>query len=304
MKARVSYMKKNNFMRIFALILVLALVLVPTLSALADAGWGTDYGGSSGGDFDFDFDFGGSDGGDFIFIGGDGMSVGGIVVFIIVVILIIVSRSKAAKNRGNAGSHYQPVNNFADIGDSVEATIRERDPEFVKDQFLSNVEKLYVKIQYAWTERDSDKMRPFESDALFNKHKTQLEEMLRDKKINVMERICVNQSYICGYRTTPEFEYVEVYLNAQFVDYIIDEDTRKVLNGSPDRLIHSTYKLTMVRGANVLTNQSDTLTTVTCPNCKANIDITATGKCEYCETVVTTSEHCWVLDDIDYISQR
>ena len=294
-------MKNIRVMHLLAVMLVLVLVLVPTVSALADAGWGTDYGGGSGGGLDFDYDYG-YGGGDFIFIGGGEGGTVGTIIFFIIMIAIFVLRVKAAKNKSQ-NMHNRPVTSLVDIGDSVEATIKQRDPQFVMDQFLSNVENLYVKIQYAWTERNADKMRPFESDALFNKHKTQLEEMLRDKKINVMERICVNQSYICGYRTTPEFEYIEVCLKAQFVDYIIDEETKNVLNGSTDRLIHSTYKLTMVRGANVLTNQSDTLTTVTCPNCKANIDITATGKCEYCETVVTTSEHCWVLDDIDYISQ-
>ena len=90
-------------------------------------------------------------------------------------IAVFVLRVKAAKNRSQANMHNRPVSNLIDIGDSVEATIKQRDPEFVKDQFLSNVENLYVKIQYAWTERNADKMRPFETDALFNKHKTQLE---------------------------------------------------------------------------------------------------------------------------------
>ena len=35
-----------------------------------------------------------------------------------------------------------------------------------------------------------------------------------------------------------------------------------------------------------------------CPNCGAPTEITSSGKCEYCKSIITTGDHDWVLSDI------
>ena len=39
-----------------------------------------------------------------------------------------------------------------------------------------------------------------------------------------------------------------------------------------------------------------------CPNCGAPTEITSSGQCPYCGSVVTNGEHDWVLTDIHSIN--
>ena len=48
------------------------------------------------------------------------------------------------------------------------------------------------------------------------------------------------------------------------------------------------------RGVKTDTKLSN-LSTVSCPNCGAPLKMTAAGKCEYCESIITTGDHDWVM---------
>ena len=38
-----------------------------------------------------------------------------------------------------------------------------------------------------------------------------------------------------------------------------------------------------------------------CPNCGAPTQITSSGKCEYCGSIITTGEHSWALSNLERI---
>ena len=38
-----------------------------------------------------------------------------------------------------------------------------------------------------------------------------------------------------------------------------------------------------------------------CPYCGAPTEITSSGKCEYCGSVITTGEHSWALSNLEKI---
>ncbi|HHZ05450.1 MAG TPA: hypothetical protein GX401_01475 [Clostridiales bacterium] len=40
-----------------------------------------------------------------------------------------------------------------------------------------------------------------------------------------------------------------------------------------------------------------------CPHCGAPLQITSSGKCEYCGSIVTTGEFDWVLSDLDSVRE-
>ena len=39
--------------------------------------------------------------------------------------------------------------------------------------------------------------------------------------------------------------------------------------------------------------------TTNCPNCGAPTEITSTGRCPYCHSVITTKQYDWVLDNLE-----
>ena len=62
------------------------------------------------------------------------------------------------------------------------------------------------------------------------------------------------------------------------------------------------YLMTFNRKKGVLTKAgTSNKSTTNCPNCGAPTEITSSGQCEYCDSVITTGEHDWVLSDIHSI---
>lgn len=86
------------------------------------------------------------------------------------------------------------------------------------------------------------------------------------------------------------------------VDYIIDEKTKKVLKGDPNKDCFMQYILTFTRKTGVLTEPAKSnSSTVSCPHCGAPTQITSSGKCEYCGFIITTGEYDWVLLNIEAV---
>lgn len=65
-----------------------------------------------------------------------------------------------------------------------------------------------------------------------------------------------------------------------------------------------TYEWTMIRTKGMQTGAADGVTTYSCPNCGAPMDLTYSAKCEYCGSVANNSKYDWVIAQIRGISQR
>lgn len=255
----------------------------------SDDGWDSDWGSSSG--------------------SGVSMGLGGaftVIPVVVIIVLFIILRANKGKT-GSAGSGFQTrptqyppaVQNF---DDQITAEITKNDEFFSKEKFLGWTKEVFITLQNAWTERDWSKIRPFEKEELFKLHERQLQEYINLGRINVMERINVNQAYMNLYRRDSQYEYVTVYMNVRMVDYIIDENTKAVLKGDPNTDCHMQYLLTFMRKKGVVTNPATSnKSTVSCPHCGAPVQITSAGQCEYCDFIITTGEHDWVLVNLDSI---
>ena len=314
-------MKLKNIIKILVLsIILMALNFVP---AFADVGSfdsydsGGDWGSSSDwGSWDDDYSYSGESG-DFGFLLGWmlGSKPGAITTLIIIAIIVIIV--KQGKKSGWNQNSYGPTNQkYADrnIPTTVYTTnihdvpqthihaeeIKKIDPLFSEEKFLSWAKDLYVKLQHAWTERQWEEMRPFETPELFEQHSSQLQEYIKNGTINVVDRIAVNYATIYGFRQTEEKDIVEVALKATKKDYIINEKTQAVVEGNKDQYRITVYKMTFERTKGKLTQQeTDTLDAKNCPNCGAPLKITSAGKCEYCGSIVTAGVHDWVLSNIE-----
>ena len=180
----------------------------------------------------------------------------------------------------------------------IETEIKRIDKNFSTYEFIGWTKEVFMSIQEAWSERDWSKIRPFEKEELFKIHEKQLAEYIRLNRINVMERISVGEAYLHEYNRDNQYEYLTVCLSATFNDYIIDSNTRQVIEGFKNTRYHASYLMTFMRNVGVKTDTaSGNLSTKQCPNCGAPVQITSAGKCEYCDTIITTGEHDWVLSD-------
>ena len=114
-----------------------------------------------------------------------------------------------------------------------------------------------------------------------------------------MDRIAVNFAYLYKYSVQGDKEILEVALKSTMKDYIIDERTKQVLEGNKTQDRKTLYKLTFERKKGILTENHNEIKTTNCPNCGAPTKITSAGKCEYCDSIILTNDHGWVLSNLE-----
>ena len=292
----------------FLFVLVFALVLSLSPTVFADAGNNNRYDNSSSSSSSSD---------------GDSYLLNWIIYFlfemfgplpgiILCIILLIVfgylKKTGKLKNIQNSinstitSNYSESFNQIVDNTISVSEQIRQIDPEFSSDNFLAWTREVFLKIQQAWTDRNWKVIRPFESNELFNIHNSQLNEYIKNHKINVVEKINISNATLREFRQDGDKEVLVVELHAVMRDYVIDEKTKKVLESNPNKDWYMKYLMTFNRKKGVLTKAgTSNKSTTNCPNCGAPTEITSSGQCEYCDSVITTGEHDWVLSDIHSI---
>ena len=299
-------MKDLNFNKIrkYLPFVFLLLAIVCCNLAIADVGNNNRY--SSGGD-------GGGFGGDRDIGALIGYLIGlfindpttGFVVLVILIVIILISRRKAKKQASNPdyinrGVQQEIENDTTlDFTTSVAAQIQAIDPAFSSDKFIGFAREVFMKIQEAWTSKDWKPIRPFESETLFNQHKQQLDEYIRLGKTNVVEKIGIKHCSLHAFRQDGDKEVLTVWLNAVMRDYVIDDETKKVLESDPNRDWYMKYEMVFNRKAGLKTDPGKKGNSITnCPNCGAPTEVTSAGQCAYCGSVITNGEHDWVLTDI------
>lgn len=329
-----------NRKRIFAILACLIMAVVVCFCSFAasglssqnswDVGNYNDYGGGDYGGWDYDdnddyygggyVDYGGGGGS-----GGSGGSRSTVLFFsdnpilaaiIVVVIIVIVIFGFATKKRH--GSHgapsaqpvrpqrpQRPLRIPGDHTAEISAAIRKIDPNFSVDRFITWSKDVFITLQQAWTARDWSTIRPLEKEELFEQHKRQLDEYIRNNTINVIERINVGQTHLHKYERDAQYEYLTVYMATRMVDYIINADTKLVIKGDPNSDCYMNYLLTFMRKTGVKSKESmDSAVSKSCPNCGAPLSITSSGKCDYCGSIITTGDFDWVLAKMDAVKQN
>ena len=191
------------------------------------------------------------------------------------------------------------VSNIIDNSELIANQIRMTDPNFSADAFIGWAREVFMKIQTAWSTRNWEEIRPFESNELFNQHNIQLNEYINNKKINKVEKINIKKVALESFKVDGDKEVLTVYLDAILRDYVVDDTTNKVLESDPNKDWYMTYIMTFNRRSGVKTKPGlSNKSTSNCPNCGAPTEITSSGKCEYCKSIITTGDHDWVLSDI------
>ncbi|MDF2820904.1 MAG: Tim44-like domain [Clostridiales bacterium] len=240
------------------------------------------------------------------------------VILIIVVLIFFFKAGKHVKSNtkqggtgtssyqsaGGAGVKYVSPPNIQvpDNTTMISNKIKEKDINFDTTKFLGFAEEAYLNIQDAWTNNDWEKIRTIEHEDLYKKHERQLNEYKKNGTRNVLERISVNQTYLYKYVIDNQYEHVSVLIDATMNDYIININTNQIIRGDYNTRWRGRYILTFTRSKGSLTGVvKDEFETTSCPNCGAPIEITSAGKCMYCDFLITSSKHDWVVSDFDCI---
>lgn len=280
------------------MLIIIAIIAINTIS-FADVGsfdrYDSDWGSSS-----WDTGYSSSSDGDFGFI--LGLLLGntpGRIILGIIIISFIISSMKHKPNNMNSNIRRTPV---VDVSRThiYEDKIKQIDPNFSEEKMLAFAKELFVKLQNAWTAREWEPMRNFETESLFEQHKNQVQEYINTNRINVMDRISVNYATLYNFRQEGDRDILDIALKSTMKDYIIDATTKELLEGSKTQDRTTVYKMTFERKTGILTPEgTEEIKTTNCPNCGAPTQITSAGKCDYCGSVITTGANTWVLSNLE-----
>ncbi|MBQ7834792.1 MAG: ribosomal protein L7/L12, partial [Ruminiclostridium sp.] len=178
-------------------------------------------------------------------------------------------------------------------------------PNFTADDFTAFAKNVYIDIQNAWCKRDLSEVRPVLHTNLYNTTQKQVQSKIDQKVIYHYESIAINTAYLTSFVRDEQYEYLTVYLNARFIDYQTSEETGAIIRGDKNTRWDFRYKMKFMRSVGMLTKDANADNGYgsghNCPNCGAPLEISSSGKCAYCDSVVTTGMYSWVLSDFTTI---
>lgn len=157
--------------------------------------------------------------------GGGGGGKGGILTIILLPFLIVYSAILThlvrKKNRESK---------------KLLAKIEAIDSSWDLNKIKARIEIAFFKIQEAWMARDQDIAKEYMSERLYNKHKAQTDQMIKENRINNLERINLKEA-----KVVEVVDYVDdskdrlwVYIEGSMIDYIVNSETGEHISGETD----------------------------------------------------------------------
>ena len=147
----------------------------------------------------------------------------------------------------------------------------------------------YKEIQVAWMDKDLDRIQHLVTDELYNMYKMQIETLNYTHQKNIMKDFSYLQGYVSFMQTIDYIETVKIVLGVRCKDYIIDEDSQKVIKGDSKSFVKYFYELTFVKDI--------TKRVLKCPNCKGELLDQMSARCPHCDTPITRTSFNYTLSN-------
>lgn len=196
---------------------------------------------------------------------------------------------------GAPAASYAPPPPAPDPGPGL-AALKAHDPGFSEQGFEDMASTAFFRIQEGWAKKDLSIARPFVSPSLLQRFQTQINEMNGQGVTNRVERLVIGSLDIVEAANDGGHDYVTVKVAAAAADYYVDKEGR-VVAGSTDPKPFTEF-WTFLRSDKVKTQKGEEIASRHCPNCGAPISLNAVGKCDYCDSDITSGEFSWVLAEI------
>lgn len=243
-----------------------------------------------------------SGGGSFYYYG-SGNPIFFIIAAVIIIVIISAVRKKFTQHAG-AGLQQVLAGSGAVSGTVVLpdisaglAALKQKDANFDEQSFKDKANTAFFKVQYAWQKKDMEVARAFVSDSIMERYTVQLQGLKDKHWTNHMDNVAVGSMEIAKVNQDEKFDKITVRISASAADYTTDDATGKVVKGSQTSS-HFTEYWTFIRSKSAHTDKEKSLKNEKCPSCGAALQVSATGKCNYCSSVVTSGEYDWVLSEI------
>ncbi|HYI12545.1 MAG TPA: Tim44 domain-containing protein [Thermoanaerobaculia bacterium] len=167
-------------------------------------------------------------------------------------------------------------------------------PSFRWEAFELRVREIARGLQDAWTAREWERIRPLESETLFQSHRYWIDAYTRQRLRNIVADYRITRVVPVKIDSDAFYESITVRIWAEGRDHTVDE-TGRVVAGSKTELRRWTEYWTFIRSRTAAEGTQQR----SCPNCGAKVALGATGICEFCGGKLSTGEFDWVLSRIE-----
>ena len=273
----------------------------------ADSGWDSsyDFGGSDWGSSDWgssswssdwgssSSDWGSSSGNYYYSDSGEGL-FGVFVGFIIIIIIfaVVLGSQKQSVSKSNYSTNIEQE--YYNKNLRALEMIKNYIPEFNHEEFVKQVEEIFIKVQNAWMDFDYDTLKDLLTDELYNTYKSQLKALNIKKQKNIMSDFKTINCLLTAVEKTNEDFTLKCVYRVAFYDYVIDNKKRMVRGNRASR-IDMVYELTFVGSFDAISNK--------CPHCGAPLSEAASNVCTYCNSKIVSKQHKLVLSKKQAIKQ-
>jgi tellurite resistance protein len=176
-----------------------------------------------------------------------------------------------------------------------------KDPAFELQPVLDRVGQLFMALQEAWFKRDMSPVRPFLSDATYQRFNVQLALMQAQGVRDAIADIQVLDVQLVGLSQSQWFDNIHVRIRARMRDTDVpastpDAQAVAAAHRAPSEAFTEVW--TFVRKPGAQTRLGEGLFQGKCPNCGAPFKGGAANSCEFCGAVVNSGNYDWTLSEI------
>ena len=238
--------------------------------------------------------------------GGGGGSIGGIIFTILIILVVMYVKTRVERVTRSAILNAEYQMRQPNRPPPTLALIQQRDPNLTEESIHARVRQMSDILRDAWCNGDMRPARPFVSDGVFSRFSVQLGLMRQEGVRNVMSDARVLHTTLAAVSTTPPLDCVHVRLTAEARDANIP------VNATPQqaqqalaqkRVEPYTEIWTLVRRQGATSKLTPTQVGKNCPSCGAPLDASMMVKCKYCNALICSAEHDWVLAEITQESE-
>lgn len=165
-------------------------------------------------------------------------------------------------------------------------------------EFVEWAKEVFIKIQKAKNNNDLDSLIRLESSFLFERDAEIIRRNTLANRREVRDCVVINYAKINEYECKNNYDFIRVEIKASLENYTQDITTGEVVSGIKDYKKTNIYIVTFVRRGNITGN-----TKMKCDSCGADVNVAASGKCEYCGNIFYMDVHDLVVGEIEVLEE-
>lgn len=199
---------------------------------------------------------------------------------------------------------YKGIKKDSDIkidDEEEEIKIKKKDPDFSKEIFLLWAEEIYIKTQTALSDKEVKSIRIYQTPNLVKKCKKQIQVFINNNTTNVIEQISIKNSILLNFYEQGHNEVLSVRLKVKQIDYLIQDESGQVLSGSKLKERNIKCFMTFMRLKGTKTTNIKSNNKINCPSCGGPNNLTISGSCKYCNSMIKLNQTDWLLEDIEFV---